>query len=759
MTDLIFDPYEKIKIIITIGPATHTEKDLRIMKDRSIDFVRINMSHSSLEDLKYFIKISKNVGIPFILDTEGSQIRSGNLNDDTINLVVNDKIKIHSKHTIGNRKELSLRPASVLRQLEEGDLINIDFNSCILQVLDISTVSRGYIKTKVISSGSIGKNKAVVISPASNKELKIPSLTDKDLNAIELALKEEIQYIAVSYVRSGGSVDEIRRVTHGKMEIISKIECRESLENLDDIIQKSDALLIDRGDLSKDVPLEKVPFIQKIILDRARKYSKGVFVATNLLETMIEKTQPTRAEVHDVISTIIDGAMGLILSAETAIGKHPIECINMLNKLIRHSELVKKTPKLELNNNTIIKTLESMNYLLDHNTSSSLIRPHGGKLIYRMFKNTKTLTNLDGCPKIKLNINQQMDIEQIAIGTFSPLTGFMGKEDFESVLDNMRLTNGLIWPIPIVLDVSQEKADTLTIGEEIALVNNNEEIFAILYLEEKYNFDKEKAATKIFGTHNTKHPGVRMIEKMNPILIAGKIDLIKRTKSITKAYELTPIQVRWLFDNRGWEKVVGFHTRNVPHRGHEFIQLKAMEDANCDGLFIHPIIGKKKVGDFNPQYITKSYEKMIENIYPSNKVILSAFSTFSRYAGPREAIFTAICRQNFGCSHFIVGRDHTGVSDFYHPDASHNIFNKFPDLDIEIIRVGKIFFSKKLNTYLNEKDYPDYVEDDKLHISSTQIRKILQRGEIPPNWMMRPEISKMLHEAIINNKDVFVATE
>jgi len=672
----------------------------------------------------------------------------------------------------------------VIEQLEEGDLIHIDFDTLILRVTDVSTAAEGYITSKAITGGFIGKNKAVVIDPVLERRFDLPVLSEKDFQSIELGLREEIGYIAVSFVRSGASVDEVRRVTQDKMRIISKVECLEALENVDEIIQKSDFILIDRGDLSKEIPIEKIPFTQKIIIEKARRHQTGVFVATNLLETMVEKRKPTRAEVHDVISTIVDGAMGLTLAAETAIGKHPMECINMLNKLIKHAEFtIKSNKNVErlkrsgqscsnggvggTGENGFIKSLEASNYLLDLNISSSLIAPHGGKLVSRVLSNRPgeldwrqqvgAVDQVGSVGKIRLDLNKQMEVEQIAMGSYSPLEGFMGEEEFQSVLSRMRLANGIVWPMPIVLDVDREIANSLSIGEVVGLSDEKGEMIGLLHLEEKYNFDKEEAAIKMYGTNHSQHPGVKMIRQMKPILLGGKVDLIKRRDSETKAYELTPRQLRKLFEERGWARVLGFHTRNVIHRGHEYIQLKGMEDESCDGLLVHPIIGMKKQGDFSPNYIIKSYEKMIESFYPKGKVVFATFSTYSRYAGPREALFTALCRKNFGCSHFIVGRDHTGVGDYYEAEASHRIFDQFPEIGIKAVKFGEVFYSKRLRQYVHQEDGKVYHgQEDKLSMSGSEARQMLQRGKMPPGWFMRPEISKILLEALNNGEAVFI---
>ncbi|MEJ2557354.1 MAG: sulfate adenylyltransferase [Anaerolineae bacterium] len=743
------------KIIVTLGPATNTEQDLRKIKDKGVDFVRVNMSHSSLEDLEYFINLSKKVGIPFIIDTEGSQIRTGHLEGEALYFKENDVVKIYAKDIPGNRKKLCLRPGHVIEQLEVGDLIHIDFDTLILRVTDVSTASKGYVTGKAITGGRIGSNKAVVIDPVFEKKFQLPPLSPKDYQSIELGLKAGIDHIAVSFVRSGASIDEVRNVTQNKMKIISKVECVDALEHINEIIQKSDFILIDRGDLSKEIPIEKIPFTQKIIIYKARRYNTGVFVATNLLETMIEKRNPTRAEVHDVVNTIVDGALGLTLAAETAIGKHPMECLNVLNKLIQHAELFVNGSAPNNLENGFIRGLESSPYLLE-NVSSSLIPPHGGKLVNRVLANPPDKGYLDSLPKIRLDQNKQMDVEQIAVGTYSPLQGFMSQEDFLSVLISLRLANGIAWPLPIVLDVSEETADELSIGEVVGLTDEQGEVMALLHLSEKYRFDKEDTVKKMYGTDCRDHPGVRMVYEMQPVLLAGQIDLIKGRRSETRAYELTPKQLRRLFEDRGWAKVLGFHTRNVPHKGHEFIQLQAMEDENCDGLLVQPVVGKKKPGDFKPEYIIKSYEKMIESFYPREKVVFAAFSTFSRYAGPREALFTALCRKNFGCSHFIIGRDHTGVGDYYDPYASQRIFDNFPDLGIKIVKFKEIFYSKRLNNYVQENGKFLYDESDRLSlISGSQARAMFLREERPPSWFMRPEISNLVLDAVRNGEQVF----
>ncbi len=750
---------KKVKIIVTLGPATNDENSLRRMKDKGVDFVRINMSHYSIDHLKETIARVKKFGLNFIIDTEGSQIRTGELSSATIELEESDEVKIYNREITGTKDGLNLRPTHIVSQLETGDLIHIDFDDVTLCVTDTSQLSEGFIKTLALTGGTLGKNKAVNVDKVSTKSIELPPLSEKDEKSIQVGLDEGIGMIAASFMRSGASVDTVRRATQNTMQIVSKIECLDALRNLDDILKKSDFVLIDRGDLSREIPIEKIPFTQKIILNKARKYGTPVFVATNLLETMIEKRKPTRAEIHDIINTIVEGAYGLTLAAETAIGKYPMECINMLNNLIDHAQLAIDMDDFHDKEDKFVQKLEDNNYLFNFEISSSLIPPHGGKLVDRIVKKNLDPAYLGKLPKIKLDKNRQQDVEQIAIGTYSPLEGFMSSEDLHSVLDRMRLASGIIWPLPIWLDVSENEAATLALGKDVALTNDNGEVMALLRLTEKYHLDKKDMAQKMFNTHSDKHPGVKMVMSLAPVMLGGKITLLKRGSAEFKEYELTPRQTRKLFDGKGWAKVVAFHTRNVPHRGHEYIQLNAMKRANCDGLFIHPVVGQKKSGDFNARYIIKAYELMKKYYYPKGSVVFGTFPTYSRYAGPREAVFTALCRKNFGCSHLVVGRDHTGVGDFYHPKASHNIFELFPDLGIQAVKFDKIFYSKKEEKYIHESGIENRPEEDKLHISGTEARKIFESCQKPPEWFMRPKIAEMIVDAVKNGEDVFVEKE
>jgi len=743
------------KVIVTLGPATNTLEHVEMLKSKEVDFVRINMSHSSLEDLYYFINLSKEANIPFIVDTEGSQVRSGDLDSQSITFDENDEVLLYEKEMQGNKRGFSIRPLQIIKQLREGDLLYVDFDTLVLRISDVDPQSKGYIKATVISSGALGRNKGIVIDPRINRKFNMPTLSDKDIKAIQMGLDNNVKHVAASFIRNGDAVKYVREIAQNKMAVISKVECQDALENLDEIICESDYLLIDRGDLSKEIPIEKIPFVQKIILDRAKSQNTEVFVATNLLESMILNRKPSRAEVHDIINTIVDGASGLTLAAETAIGKYPIGCVNMLKKIINHSNLIINVNEIREKERKFIIDLESKNYLLDNNISSSLVEPHGGQLVNRYNNKELTSSDLNSLEKIQLTNEQQLDAEQIAIGTYSPIEGFMTKTELESVLDNMLLPNNVIWSIPILLDIDNDVAKNINIGDAVALSNESNEICGIIEVEDIYSFDKEIINEKLYNTNDLSHPGVDLINSLKPVFVGGKITIIKMIKRKYDQYNLTPKQTRRLFDEKNWTKIVGFHTRNVIHRAHEFIQLSAKEKGRCDGIFIHPVVGRKKVGDYSSKLIIKSYEIMQKKYYPDNETVFGVFSTYSRYAGEREAIFTALCRKNYGCSHFIMGRDHTGVGN--DKRGTHNISTKLPDLGIEIIHYNTVYYSTKYQKYIEGSNSELTVnQKDRMPISGTKARQMLNEQNAPPSWYMRPEISSMIIESLQANEEVFI---
>ena len=743
-----------IKLLVTVGPSTSNERDLRIIKDKLVDFIRVNLSHSSLSELKHFIKLSKEVGIPFVVDTEGSQIRTGELNCDAILLKEGELVELHGNSIIGSKSRFSLQPKLIISKLELGDLIYVDFDGVILRVVDTSNLPQGYLITKVIASGYLFPRKAVVVDPVIPRNFNLPILSPKDLEAIKLSIRENINYVALSYVHSGDDIDNLRSLVGKKMKIISKIECNDALINLDKVIEKSDYLLIDRGDLSKEVPSEKIPIIQMYILSKCKAKKKGVFVATNLLESMVENSRPTRAEIQDITTAILDGVYGLTLSAETAIGKHPIRCINTMRRVIKHVETVPHVRKISDSRIIDYEKLLTTDYFINNYITSASVKPHGGRLVDRTVS-TYDHSEISHLPKIHINRDTEMDVVQIATGAFSPLEGFMNEDDLNLVLDKMKLSSGCTWPLPIVLDIDKKDADKISVDGDCLLVDYLNRPLATLRVEQIYDHDKKVVARQVYGTEDPQHPGVARIISKKPFLVAGKVTLLNRRVSEMNQYELTPLQLHKLFTEKGWEKIAGFHTRNVPHRGHEYILLKSIENELCDGILLHPVIGSKKKGDFSSKCIIKSYEMLMKNYLPKDRFVLSAFNTYSHYAGPREAIFTAMCRKNYGCTHFIVGRDHTGVSGYYGSKDSQKVFHKIKDLGIEIIFFDEIIYSRERKTYFEFGLSDNKAIGDK-QISGSGFREFISRSELPPSWFAREDVSNMLLDSISNGEEVFV---
>jgi len=370
-------------------------------------------------------------------------------------------------------------------------------------------------------------------------------------------------------------------------------------------------------------------------------------------------------------------------------------------------------------------------------------RPHGGKLIDRVLKGKdreKAARAATSLQKVVVSDDLAADTENIAKGVFSPLQGFMNREELENILNHKRLPNDLPWTIPIVLDVSEEKGRNLKEGGDLALYFQNKPL-AIMHLEEKYRFDKEELAEKTFGTLDMAHPGVAKTKNMGDILLAGKIDLINELKGLFDRYKLSPMETRVLFKEKGWRTVVGFQTRNPPHLGHEYVQKTAL--AFVDGVFINPVIGKKKKGDFKDEVILEAYDVLIENYYLKDRAVMAILPFEMRYAGPREAIFHAIVRKNFGCTHFIVGRDHAGVGNYYGPYEAQDLFEEFPDLNISPLFFKSFFYCKKCGGVTNEKACP-HGEKEYISFSGTKIRDMLSQGEMPPKELMRPEVSQVI---------------
>ena len=345
--------------------------------------------------------------------------------------------------------------------------------------------------------------------------------------------------------------------------------------------------------------------------------------------------------------------------------------------------------------------------------------------------------------------DQIQDAINIANGVYAPLVGFLRKEDLQSVIDELRLADGSIWSMPIILDVSENEYKRLRSEKDILLIAKDNKSRAVLKNIECYTFEKKELAQKIYGTLDNNHPGVADVMKLGRYLVGGDVGSIEQDEKIFPEYNFTPAETKKIFNNRGWQTIVAFQTRNVPHFGHEFLQKYAL--SKVDGLFIQPVIGEKKIADFKDEYILSCYEILIEKYFPKNKVFLGILPLKMRYAGPREALMHALIRRNFGCTHFIVGRDHAGVGDYYAPTAAQDIFNKFAfsELGIKILKYGEVVYNKaaKKHCFAHECE-----ERDKITFSGTTLREKIKARIQPPLYLMRSEVYNIL----INSKNSLV---
>jgi sulfate adenylyltransferase len=367
-----------------------------------------------------------------------------------------------------------------------------------------------------------------------------------------------------------------------------------------------------------------------------------------------------------------------------------------------------------------------------------LIRPHGGTLVDRTGERPD---GVDGLEQVALTSRELSDLDMLASGALSPLEGFMGPADYERVVEEMRLASGLPWALPVCLAVDEAPK-----GDRVALTDDSGRPLAVLEVEGAYSYDREREAERCFRTTEDAHPGVARLYAQKPLYLAGRVTVFDRADPPFRELALDPADTRRTFAERGWRRVVGFQTRNPIHRAHEYLTKVALE--TVDGLLIHPLVGETKSDDVPAATRVECYRILVDGYYPSDRVLVAAFPAAMRYAGPREAIWHAICRKNFGCSHFIVGRDHAGVGSYYGSYDAQMIFDEFSshELDIEPMFFEHTFWCNRCGAMASAKTCPHPAEDH-VFLSGTKVREMLAAGELPPVEFSRPEVAEALIEA------------
>jgi sulfate adenylyltransferase len=372
--------------------------------------------------------------------------------------------------------------------------------------------------------------------------------------------------------------------------------------------------------------------------------------------------------------------------------------------------------------------------------------PHGGRLVQRVLSDRereRREDEFDELPRLAPFEDAMYDAEKIAVGAYSPLEGFMDAATLDSVLDRGRLPNDLPWTMPIVLAPRNGTAPEVDAGEAVALVDGQGRFFAVLQLEETYPLDRSRLAERAYGTTDPKHPNVADIrDALGERAWAGRVDLVRRLEFPHARFELTPAETRERFRELGWKNVVGYQTRNVPHTAHEYLQRCSLEREDVDGLFVHPVVGRLKKGDYRPEVIVEAYDTLVRHYYPPQRVLLASLSIAMRYGGPKAALFLAIVRKNFGCGLYIVGRDQAGVGRYYDPYAAQRVFEEY-DIGVRPLRYEETFFCQTCGWMATPRTCSHPVEG-RLDTSQTRIRAALGRGEPLPSQIIRPEVARIL---------------
>jgi sulfate adenylyltransferase/3'-phosphoadenosine 5'-phosphosulfate synthase len=537
-------------------------------------------------------------------------------------------------------------------------------------------------------------------------------------------------------------------------------------ERLDgDVVRQSLTRDLGFSKEDRDKNIERVTFVAKLLT------RNDVVVLSSFISPYAAQREISRREIGEFLEVFVDATLDTLISRDLK-GLYKKALAGELQGFTGVNDPYEKPEKPDLVCDTdaeseeesvakVMAMLEERGYIPPAGATASGRRgarqavpgpstPHGGELIDRELTGAardEALARAATLPSIALDERELSDLEMIGVGALSPLTGFMRKLDYDCVVDSMRLSDGLVWALPVTLAVTEEQAARVKEGSEIALTDGEGKIVGLMQVTDKFTYDKDREAQQCFGTTDRAHPGVARIYEQGDIYLGGPVWVVDRSnQGDFTEYRLTPLQTRQRFDELGWKTVVAFQTRNPVHRAHEYLQKVAME--MVDGLLLHPLVGATKSDDVPAGVRMRTYEEILDKYYPKNRAMLSVFPAAMSYAGPREAVWHAICRKNYGCTHFIVGRDHAGVGNYYGTYDAQLMVDRFSyeELGITPLKFEHSFFCRACGNMASAKTCP-HDRSEHVHLSGTKVREMLTNGELPPSEFTRPEVAKILIEA------------
>jgi ATP sulfurylase/adenylyl-sulfate kinase len=565
----------------------------------------------------------------------------------------------------------------------------------------------------------------------------------------------------------------------GKTTVASRVhevlQARHILsERLDgDVVRQSLTRDLGFSKEDRDKNIERVTFVAKLLT------RNGVVVLTAFISPYRRMRDKARAEIGDFLEIFVQTPMEVLLERDVK-GMYrkamagEIENFTGVNDPYEEPlkpDLVLETARETIDQSVarVVRVLEERGYIPTAGDSAQAVTtadrvrsvaesrripgpsaPHGGVLVDRELSGdarAAALVHAKELPKLLLDERETSDLEMIGVGALSPLTGFMRKLDYETVVETMRLSDGMVWSLPVTKAVTAKEAASIRAGGEVALVDEEGSTLAVMQVTDVFPYDKEREAALCFGTTETAHPGVERLYRQGEMLIGGPVQVLRRPPHDTFGrYRLTPLETRRRMDDAGWKTVVAFQTRNPVHRAHEYLQKVALE--TVDGLLLHPLVGATKSDDVPAEVRMRTYEEILARYYPAHRVLLSVFPAAMRYAGPREAVFHAICRKNYGCTHFIVGRDHAGVGNYYGSYDAQELIDRFPahELGITAMKFEHAFFCRVCGNMASARTCP-HGREHHVVLSGTRVREMLTNGELPPPEFSRPEVARILMES------------